>query len=109
MPQPQPQRETADPAVVDTEHYSIITEDEHVRVLRVRYAPRSASVMHGHPKHVAIALSAGRFRFTFPDGTRREVDFVPGEALIAPSGDHLPEYLGEQPFDAVLVELKAQA
>ena len=106
MPQPQPQREASDPTVIDAERYSVVVEDDQVRVLRVRYAPRAKSVMHSHPKHVAIAVSAGKFRFTFPDGTARDMDLRPGEALIAPAGDHLPENLSDEPFDAILVELK---
>jgi quercetin dioxygenase-like cupin family protein len=106
MLQPHAQREAADPTVVDAERYSVVAEDDQVRVLRVLYAPRAKSVMHTHPKHVAIALSAGKFRFTFPDGTTQEAELRPGEALIAPAGDHLPESLSDEPFDAVIVEVK---
>jgi beta-alanine degradation protein BauB len=107
MPQPQPQRDAGDPTVVDAERYNVVTEDDDVRILRTRYAPRAKSVMHSHPKHIAIALSAGKFRFTFPDGTSQEMDIKVGDALIAPAGPHLPELLSNEPFDAIIVELKS--
>ena len=32
----------ADPIAVDPQHYTVEAEDERVRVLRIRYVPRSA-------------------------------------------------------------------
>ncbi len=90
----------------DPRHYTVDTEDERVRVLRVRYGPREKSVMHSHPAHVAVLLTDFRIRFTFPDGSTQEASGKAGQVLSVPGGDHLPENLADQPFDAVLVELK---
>ena len=69
MPQAKAQRATKrDPVTFDPDHYKVESENEHVRVLRVRYGPKAKSVMHSHPACVAIFLTDTRCRFTYPDG-----------------------------------------
>lgn len=98
----------ADPTQVDTGHYTLEMENDVVRVLRVRYGPGEKSVMHGHPAHLAIALNTCNLRMTFPDGTSEEMTLEAGKVIEAPSGDHCPENLGDEPFEAILVELKGK-
>ncbi len=95
-----------DALAVDPQHYSVDAEDERVRVLRIRYGPKERSVMHTHPAAVAIALTPSHVRFAFPDGTTQEVRMDPGQVMLTPAGDHLPENLADQPFEILLVELK---
>ena len=90
----------------DPRHYTVDTEDERVRVLRIRYGPKERSVMHSHPASVAISLTASDVRFTFPDRTAQEVHMDPGQVMLTPAGDHLPENLADRPFEVLLVELK---
>ena len=117
MPQAQQQRagadlntaaaSGADPVTVDSEHYTVEAENEQVRVLRIRYGPKAKSVMHIHPNGVAITVTDARCRFTYPDGRTEEHDLRAGSTMLMPAGDHLPENLSDQPFEVILVELKA--
>ena len=90
----------------DPKHYAIDVEDERVRVLRIRYGPKERSVMHSHPAGIAIAITSAHVRFTFPDQTSQEMHMEPGQVMLTPAGDHLPENLTDQPFEILLVELK---
>ena len=45
-------------------------------------------------------------RFSYPDGTSEEINAKAGEVVHFPALDHLPENLGDQPFEVVAVELK---
>lgn len=90
----------------DPQHYTVEHEDERVRVLRVRYGPGERSVMHSHPAHIAVLLTDVRMRFTVPDGTAEEIQASAGQVLVLPGGDHLPENLGDAPFEGLLIELK---
>jgi len=47
-----------------------------------------------------------RARFTFPDGSTEDVVGKAGEARPYPAGEHLPENMGDDPLELVLVELK---
>lgn len=55
---PKPQPVSADPVKVDAKHYTIVAENDRVRVVRARYGPREKSVMHGHPSLVAVFLTS---------------------------------------------------
>jgi len=95
-----------DPVKVDPKHYKVELENEHVRVLRITYAPHEKSVMHEHPANVAIFLTEGRGRMTTPDGKTQDIDWKAGTTLWDAGGKHLPENVGDKPFELVVVELK---
>lgn len=97
-----------DPVVVDSAHYKVEFENEHVRVLRITYGPNEKSVMHDHPTGVAVFLDDSKAQFTLPDGQIVEDERKAGEAIWAEAGPHLPQNLTDQPFELILVELKSQ-
>jgi beta-alanine degradation protein BauB len=99
----------ADPVKVDVKHYSVIADNAQVRILKVHYGPHEKSVMHSHPASVAVFLSAGIGRFTFPDGKTQDFNVKAGDAQYVPATTHLPENTGDQPLDLILVELKGKA
>jgi len=92
---------------VDRTHYKVEFENKQVRVLRINYGPHEKSVMHGHPATVAVFLSEGRARFTFPDGKTEERSWTAGQSLFIPAENHLPENLADKPLELVLIELKS--
>jgi quercetin dioxygenase-like cupin family protein len=95
-----------DPVKVDPKHYKVEFENADVRVLRISYGPHEKSVMHNHPASVAVFLTEGRVRFTQPGGKTEEETFKAGETQSTTAGKHLPENLGDKPFELILVELK---
>ncbi len=98
-----------DPVVVDSAHYKVEFENEHVRVLRITYGPNEKSVMHDHPAAVAVFLNDMKTQFTLPEGQPMVVDGKAGEAVWTEAGQHLPQNLTGEPFEIVLVELKSQS
>ena len=97
-----------DPAKVDPKHYKVLMENDQVRVLHIHYGPHEKSVMHYHPATVAVFLSSGNGRFTFPDGKTQDLNFKLGDAQYSTATTHLPENTGDQAFDVVVIELKGQ-
>ena len=95
-----------DPVKVDPKHYKVEFENKQVRVLRINYGPHEKSVMHYHPAGVAILMTDSDIRFTTPDGKTEERKGKAGQVMEAPAGKHLPENLGDKPFEVILVELK---
>jgi len=98
----------ADPVKVDSKHYTVELENEKIRVLRIKYGPHEKSIMHSHPAGVVTVLTEMNTRFTFPDGKTEERQGKAGQVLPAVAETHLPENLSDQPFEAILVELKAK-
>lgn len=95
-----------DPVKVDTKHYKVEVENAQVRVLRINYGPKEKSVMHSHPASVAVFLVDGRAKFTFPDGNSQERTMKAGQVMWSAGETHLPENIGDKPFELILVELK---
>ncbi len=96
-----------DSITVDSQHYKVEFENEHIRVLRARYGPHEKSVMHVHPPQVIVALTDVHVSFAYPEGHTEEARFNKGGAAFVPATTHLPENLSDQPFEAVLIELKS--
>jgi quercetin dioxygenase-like cupin family protein len=97
-----------DPVKVDAKHYKVEFENDQVRVLRINYGPHEKSVMHSHPSSVAVFLTDGSTKFTLADGKTLNSDVKPGMVVWEAGGKHLPENLGDKPFELILVELKGK-
>lgn len=96
-----------DAVKVDPKHYKVELENDQVRVLRVTYGPHEKSVLHSHPNSVAVFLTDGNVRFTAPDGKTQDVTVKAGSTMFEAAEAHLPENLGDKPFELVLTEIKS--
>jgi quercetin dioxygenase-like cupin family protein len=98
-----------DPVKVDPNHYSVVSENDQVRILKVHYGPGEKSVMHSHPNLVAVFLNDSKGQFTFPDGKKQDITAKAGDAQYERAVTHLPENTGENGMDLIVVELKGHA
>ena len=98
-----------DPVVADPAHYSVVFENDQVRVLRIRYGPNEQSVMHSHPDGVAVYLDDISGEFTLPDGQVVNAQGKAREAVWTEAGAHQPRNMTDQPFELIQIELKPQA
>jgi len=96
-----------DAVQADPRHYSVEFENDRIRVLRARYGPHEKSVMHAHPATLAVFLTDGDIKFHFPNGKSEELHVKAGQTHWDPAITHLPENLGDKPFEAVLIEQKS--
>jgi quercetin dioxygenase-like cupin family protein len=95
-----------DSTKVDPKHYSVISENDQVRILKVHYGAHEKSVMHSHPATVAVFVTDSKGQFAFPDGTKREFAVKAGSAQYEAATTHLPENTSDAAFDVIVVELK---
>jgi len=96
-----------DAAKVDPKHYTVMSENDQVRILKVHYGPHEKSVMHSHPNSVAVFLNDSKAQFTAADGTKTDMAFKAGDAQSTLAGTLLPENVGDTGMDLILIELKA--
>lgn len=83
-----------DPTVVDKKHYKVEFENEHVRILRVHYAPHDKGELHEHLlNRVVLYLN---------DQPGAKTD----EVRISGAGKHTEQNASDQPADRIAVELK---
>lgn len=86
--------------------YSVVLENDRVRVLEVRGVPGDRTELHRHPAQVAVAITAGRYRFTGADGTVAEASLEPGMAMYLDPVEHSTEIVGDAGSRILLIELK---
>jgi quercetin dioxygenase-like cupin family protein len=96
-----------DAVKVDPKHYTVVSENDQVRILKVHYGPHEKSVMHSHPASVAVFLTDSKVQFTDADGKKTDMAAKAGDAQSTPGGTHLPENVTDKGMDLILVELKS--
>ncbi|HET8891557.1 MAG TPA: cupin domain-containing protein [Candidatus Angelobacter sp.] len=98
-----------DPTKVDSKHYTTVSDNAYSRIVKAHYEPHDKSVMHSHPDLVAVFLTDGKVKFSYPDGKTEEREVKAGDAMFTPATVHLPENVGDKAFDVILVEFKGKA
>ena len=98
-----------DAAKVDPKHYTVVSENDQVRILKVHYGAHEKSVMHSHPATVAVFLTDAKGQFSYPDGKKDSFARKAGEAQYSAATTHLPENTGDSGMDLIVVELKGKA
>lgn len=94
-----------DPTHTDPGLYSVLFENERVRVLEYRDVPGDRTHPHRHPDSVMITLSSFDRRLT-RDGNSVEVSKPMHEAGWLPAQEHVGENIGSTDTHVVFVELK---
>src|SRR5437773_10204141 len=98
-----------DAAKVDPKHYTVVSENDQVRILKAHYGPHEKSVMHSHPATVAVFLTDAKGHFTFPDGKKQDFDVKAGYSQYQAASPHLPENTADKEVDVIVVEPKGDA
>jgi mannose-6-phosphate isomerase-like protein (cupin superfamily) len=98
-----------DAVKVDPKHYTVVSENDQVRILKAHYGPHEKGVMHSHPAAVVVFLSDSKGQFTYPGGKTESYEAKTGEARYAPAVTHLPENTSDTPLDVIVIELKGKA
>ncbi len=97
-----------DPAKVDPKHCKVELENAQVRVLHWKTGPHEKTPMHEHPAYVTISLTNNHTRYTFPDGTTKEIESKAGQVSWNAGEKHSSESLSDEPTEVIQVELKTK-
>jgi hypothetical protein len=97
----------SDDAVKVAPHvYSVLEENDRVRILEARMVPGVKPEMHSHPAVVAVGLNDGKYRFTSPEGQSMEIEMKAGMAMYMGADEHATENIGTVEGRVILIELK---
>ncbi|MGV9385423.1 hypothetical protein ACWDRB_57135 [Nonomuraea sp. NPDC003707] len=99
---------SADPAVTNPDLYTVVFENERVRVLRYRDRPGDATSLHGHPDSVMVTLSSFTRRLT-SGGHQVELALEAEQVRWLSAQEHAGQNIGETETYAIFVELKEAA
>ena len=95
-----------DPTVTDPDKYSVVFENERVRVLEYRDEPGAQTSLHEHPDSVMVTLSGFDRRLVAADGRHRDVTLEPAQVRWLDAQTHSGENIGNTPTHVVFIELK---
>ena len=95
-----------DPVEVAPHIYTVLFENERVRVSKMHFKPGDSIAPHSHPDHFVYVLSAGALKISRPDGTSQEFVGEPGQVVWIDAETHWAENVGTTDLEAIVVELK---
>ncbi|TQN44208.1 hypothetical protein FHU33_3702 [Blastococcus colisei] len=94
-----------DPVQSNPERYTVVYENDRVRVLEYTDRPGDSTTPHQHPDSVMHTLSAFRRRLRSGDA-HRDVEMPAGLTGWLPAQVHSGENIGDTPTHVLFVELK---
>jgi quercetin dioxygenase-like cupin family protein len=104
----QQQPDHTDPTKVSPEKYTVLLENEHVRVVEYVIKPGEKDAWHTHPPKVSYIVSGGKLRITPEGADSFVVDENSGNAAwMGALGRHFGENVGTTPIRIVIVEIKS--
>lgn len=87
-------------------YYSVLWENEHVRIVEHTMVPGDSEPMHTHPEMLAYVMQSSNLLITEADGTTKEVKLTKGDFQQLPTWTHGIKNVGDTPLHTLLVELK---
>ena len=94
-----------DPTITDPGLYTVVFENDRVRVLEYRDDPGARTNMHRHPDSIMVTLSSFRRRVA-SGGREVDVDLTAGQVRWVGAQEHHGENTGSTATHAIFVELK---
>ncbi|WP_131735815.1 cupin domain-containing protein [Actinomadura roseirufa] len=94
-----------DPTATNPELYTVLFENDRVRVLEYRDGPGDRTEPHGHPDSVMVTLSSFTRRLT-SGGRTVELGLTAGQARWLDAQEHAGENIGDTPTHSIFIELK---
>lgn len=100
--------EFGDAVAVAPDLHEVVFENDVSRILRVTVPVSAKAAMHTHPNNVNYVTQGGILRFTFPDGTVREVALLTGQTLPGDATTHAVENIGITEVQTIQIEYRSQ-
>ncbi len=96
-----------DPVKVAPKNYSVVLENDTVRVLRAVLGPGEKTPPHDHPATVVVPLTSATARFTV-DGKTQDQSMTAGTPLWIGAEKHAVENTGKTKAEVIVIELKGK-
>jgi quercetin dioxygenase-like cupin family protein len=95
-----------DMVAVAPKNCTVLLNNERVRVIRVVTRPGDKIPLHSHPANIVYALTAGKAKFTTPDGKSEERVMKAGQTIGSDAVTHSTENTGTTVSRVLVIELK---
>jgi quercetin dioxygenase-like cupin family protein len=95
-----------DPVQQSPELYSVLLENDEVRVLEYRLKPGQKEPLHSHPEGVVYGFNDSKIRVTSVDGKVTESAGKAGDVFWRQPVMHALENIGDRDVHSLAVEIK---
>jgi len=95
-----------DPVEVSPDHYKVLLENDHVRVLEMTLNAGEIDEMHSHPSETVYFLKGGKVKFHLPDRETAEAEPPDRGVIWHEEWTHRVENIGASDIHAIIVEGK---
>ncbi|WP_075351018.1 cupin domain-containing protein [Algoriphagus marinus] len=89
-----------------TPFYSVLFENEHIRVIDHKLNPGETEPMHQHPSMYVYFLEDAEVEIIGPDGNKTSESLKKEQNFLAPALSHSIDNRGNTVLHSILVELK---
>jgi hypothetical protein len=98
-----------DPAKIQPRSFSVVFENDRIRVLEFNSRPGMGvcgNGVHSHPAHLTVALSPAKVRIKLPDGKSLAAENKLGDVFWSEAETHEVENVSGRNVRALMIELK---
>ncbi len=95
-----------DPIESSPDHYTVLLENEHVRMLEMIVPPGEGDIRHSHPDETVYFITGGKARITMEDGEQVEMELPDGANMWHEAWTHQVTNIGDTEIRAIIVESK---
>lgn len=84
----------------------VLTENEHVKVSEVTFAPGAVADWHSHPQYTVYALTDVKMKTEIQGKETTTAEMKAGQSMWSPAVTHRTTNIGKKPFTAIVTEIK---
>ena len=95
-----------DPVKASPDHYKVLLENDHARVLEMSVKAGEKDQVHSHPSETVYFIKGGKARIHLPDGGTAELEIPDGHVMWHEEWTHQVENIGTSDIHAIIVESK---
>lgn len=104
------QSRAQDPAALSPDIYTVLFENEEIRVLEMTFEPGEREAMHSHPKYCIVTKEGGTLRIHTEGNVPRDAEMqVNQPRCVGPVTAHWAENVGDTTVRVIAVEYKGLA
>jgi quercetin dioxygenase-like cupin family protein len=91
--------------VISPKLYQQLADTLNIRMIEGTYKPGDSSIMHAHPDFALYVLEGSMVELTGTDGSKQNVEFKKGMAVVMPAATHSAKNIGKSTLKLIVVEV----
>lgn len=84
----------------------VLTDNEHVKISQITFAPGAVADWHSHPQHTLYALTDVNMKEELKGQEAITAEMKAGQAIWSPAVTHKTTNVGKKPFTVIATEIK---